>query len=201
MIYLSGCINPHLPNSVGVILTPMGGHKLPENRIWASDTGCFAKPNNHSDTKYLAWLAKHRENAHRCLFATAPDVWGNAEATFSRAIPMLEPIRQLGYKAALVVQDGMTVETIPWEKIDAVFIGGTNPWRASNEVIAICKQAKSLGLWLHMGRVNSLRRMRTAVALGCDSTDGTFVAFGPDKNIPRLQRMLELLDAQMRLGI
>jgi hypothetical protein len=38
-----------------------------------------------------------------------------------------------------------------------------------------------------MGRVNSGRRWQYAEALGCDTVDGTFLAFGPDENLPRLR--------------
>jgi hypothetical protein len=31
-----------------------------------------------------------------------------------------------------------------------------------------------------MGRVNSLKRLRYASAIGCDTADGTYVAFAPD---------------------
>ena len=37
-----------------------------------------------------------------------------------------------------------------------------------------------------MGRVNSRRRLRIAQAFGCTSCDGTYLAFGPDTNLPRL---------------
>ena len=37
-----------------------------------------------------------------------------------------------------------------------------------------------------MGRVNSLRRYRYAQAIGCTSVDGTFLAYGPDVNLPEL---------------
>jgi hypothetical protein len=37
-----------------------------------------------------------------------------------------------------------------------------------------------------MGRVNSLRRLRYAADIGCDSVDGTYLAFGPDQNLPTL---------------
>lgn len=33
-------------------------------------------------------------------------------------------------------------------------------------------QAKERGLWVHMGRVNSYRRLRHARRIGCDSVDG-----------------------------
>lgn len=35
-----------------------------------------------------------------------------------------------------------------------------------------------------MGRVNSERRYRYALAIGCDSADGTYLTFGPDQNLP-----------------
>lgn len=40
--------------------------------------------------------------------------------------------------------------------------------------------------WVHMGRVNSKKRLDTARAMGCDSVDGTYLTFGPDTNLPRL---------------
>lgn len=46
-----------------------------------------------------------------------------------------------------------------------------------------------------MGRVNSLRRLHYAVSIGCDSVDGTYLAHGPDTNLPRLLGWLRTLDA------
>jgi hypothetical protein len=37
-----------------------------------------------------------------------------------------------------------------------------------------------------MGRLNSRRRLRHAAAIGCHSADGTYLAYGPDKNLPKL---------------
>ncbi|MDP9850368.1 hypothetical protein [Streptosporangium lutulentum] len=37
-----------------------------------------------------------------------------------------------------------------------------------------------------MGRVNSHRRLRYAAGIGCQSADGTLIAFGPDHHLPRL---------------
>lgn len=44
-----------------------------------------------------------------------------------------------------------------------------------------------------MGRVNSGRRLRTAAWFGADSVDGTYLAFGPDTNLPRIQGWLDHL--------
>jgi hypothetical protein len=36
------------------------------------------------------------------------------------------------------------------------------------------------------GHINSLRRLRYAASIGCHSADGTCLAFGPDRQLPRL---------------
>ena len=59
----------------------------------------------------------------RCLFATAPDVVGDAQATLRRAY-MLGWIRYAGLPAALVAQDGLEHLAIPWDDFDALFLGG-----------------------------------------------------------------------------
>jgi len=39
-----------------------------------------------------------------------------------------------------------------------------------------------------------------AASIGCDSVDGTFLAFGPDKNLPQLLRWLRLADEPTLFG-
>jgi hypothetical protein len=125
-------------------------------------------------------------------------VVGDFEATRVRSQPFLEQIRTLGYPAALVAQDGMEWTTWdPWDEIDALFIGGTDRFKLSAEVANIVALASSLGKWVHMGRVNSARRFRYAREIGCDSVDGTFLAFGPDANLPRLMRWLTFNDQHL----
>ncbi|MEU9291279.1 hypothetical protein AB0D57_43345 [Streptomyces sp. NPDC048275] len=56
-------------------------------------------------------------------------------------------------------------------------------------------KARERGLAVHMGRVNSRRRLRLAQAFGCTSCDGTYLAFGPDTNRPRLLAWMNELRA------
>lgn len=44
--------------------------------------------------------------------------------------------------------------------------------------------------WVHCGRVNSKKRYKWCESYGADSADGTYVAFGPDINIPKMARWL-----------
>lgn len=189
MIYLSGAVRPDLPAGVGVMLTPIGSHLLPEGRTWASDTGCFTVPEQYDDDRYLAWLESRVADRDRCLFATAPDVVGDGLATLEKGRPMLSRIRDLGYRAALVLQPGITADHIPWDELDAVFIGGPDEWhRDETRMLPLVMEAKRRGKWAHQGRVNGHARLKAARVAGFDSCDGTYVAFGPDTNIPKVQR-------------
>jgi len=168
---------------LGLIATPAGGSPPRHGIAWIADNACYSGhyPGNG---KYLAWLARHAAYAPRCAFATAPDVVGDAAATLARSTPMLARIRDAGYRAALVAQDGLEQLPIPWNSIDALFLGGTTGWKLGPAAAALAAEAHRRRLWVHMGRVNSLRRVRYAHTIGCRSVDGTFLAYGPDRNLP-----------------
>ena len=196
MIYLSGCIVEKRHPRLGFILTPDMGNKVPDTLV-AADNACFNNPDKYSDERYenfLQYMPKERT-----IFATAPDVLGNHKLTVARSIPMLQHIRSLGFKAAFVAQDGWKDDDTPWNNLDVLFIGGTTDFKfrgGRNAVFA----AKRRGKLVHMGRVNSLDRLRAACSIGCDSADGTYLKFGPDTNWPKLKYWLDYLTNQPELG-
>jgi hypothetical protein len=172
------------------MLTPAMSNRVPDSRIWAADNGCFSKPESFDPVVYFDWLARNAHAADRCLFATAPDIWGDGPATIRQSVRYSRVLRALGYKAAIVAQPGTTIAAIPWDDFDAIFIGGVDAWQQSDDVLRLIQAAKQQEKWVHRGRVNSLRRLRESAMMGCDSADGTFVAFAPDMNIGRLERWL-----------
>lgn len=116
-------------------------------------------------------------------------------------------LRQIGYKAAFVAQDGLYLaeqrnellvinnETnhamfVSWADFDVLFIGGSTKWKLGLDSQAIAREAIKQGKWLHMGRVNSYKRFMLAASIDCDSVDGTFLAFGPTVNLVRLENWL-----------
>lgn len=170
---------------LGFIDTPAQGNARPEGVVWCADNGCFGS-GYPGDAKWFAWLEVHAADAASCAFATAPDVVGDAAATLDRSLPWLPRIRALGYRAALVAQDGLEHLTVPWDEFDVLFIGGTTEWKLGRAARRLVAEAKVRGKRVHMGRVNSERRLRYADAIGCDSADGTYLVFGPDTNMPKL---------------
>lgn len=203
MIYFatanSPAIRAHMADgTLGMLTTPKDGRSPANAKVWAADNGCFGK-GYPGDAGYLAWLGKHSEHAPRCLFATAPDVVGDAAATLERSEPFYQPIRALGYPVALVAQDGLTVDATPWDQIDALFVGGSTEWKLGAAARELISAAKARGKFVHIGRVNSHRRMRYAHFVGADSVDGTFLAFGPDTNLPKLRGWLRDIAQQTTL--
>ena len=171
---------------------------MPDDVLIAADNACFANPAGYSDARYEKFL--DRMPRDRTLFATAPDVLGDHIATVTRSIPMLRRIRQLGFKAAFVAQDGWHDDSTPWSELDVVFIGGSTAFKFRGGRHAVFA-AKHKGKLVHMGRVNSLDRLRAAVGIGCDSADGNLLKFGPDTNWPRIKHWLDFITDQPEMAV
>jgi hypothetical protein len=190
-----------LAGHLGMIVTPRQGNRIPAHVAWVADNGCG--PTKHGkvgaaypgNAGYLAYLARLAPRRDACLFAAAPDVLGDAAATLARSAVMFGPIRAAGYLVALVAQDGLEREVIPWHDFDVLFIGGSTEWKMGEAAAQLVAEAKWHGKQVHFGRVNSYRRLSYAAGLGCDTADGTYLVFGPDKNLPTLLHWVELVNA------
>lgn len=193
-MYLTGVkgplIEPHLDaGTLGLLVTPNSRYAVKEGWTVAYDNGAFNADTYVGDAAWYSWL--ERQPLEGALFATAPDVVGDHEATVKRSAVWLIAIRALGHKVAFVAQDGMTVDNTNWSKFDVLFIGGSTEWKLGPQAEACIKHALSIGMPVHVGRVNSGRRYQRFAQLGVTSADGTYLAFGPDRNLPRLLGWLE----------
>ena len=180
--------------TLGYIDTPLQGNARPIGVTWCADNGCFGK--GFDENRWFGWLESHADHADTCSFATAPDVVGDAAATLVRSLPWLPKIRALGYKTAFVAQDGIEHTDVPWDDFDCLFIGGSTEFKLGAVARKYAAEAKRRGKWLHMGRVNSLKRFRYAEALGCDSVDGTMLTFDPTGRLSELLGWVRTLDTQ-----
>lgn len=198
MIYLSGVLNDYMHPRYGFIITPRRRQPIPSIGPVAADNDCFNNPESYSDERYEAFL--RTMPPERTLFATAADVLGDHAATVQRSKLPLRKIRAIGLKAAFVAQDGWNEKTTPWDEFDVLFVGGTTEFKfRAGRHAAIA--AKRRGKAVHMGRVNSLRRLRAAFSIGCDTVDGTFLKFAPDKNWTRFCRWFDSLERQHEMRL
>jgi hypothetical protein len=109
------------------------------------------------------------------LFATAPDEPFDWAETLRLSRPWLRRVRRMGCPAALCAQEGMTMGSIPWDEFDCLFIGGRDNFKEGPLVRKASREARRRGKWVHMGRVNGLRRLLIAMDFGVDSVDGTYL--------------------------
>jgi hypothetical protein len=162
---------------VGQLLTPLTRYRLRDpSRPWAIDNGGFSR---FEEAAFLALLAREDHHKENCKFVCLPDVVGSARRTleiFERWLP-----RIAGWRSALVIQDGQDHLPIPWDQIDAVFIGGTTAFKCGDGTAQIIRTAKILGKWVHVGRVNDPVRWDHFEKLGADSVDGTGIARYTDR--------------------
>lgn len=159
--------------------TPLTRNKIADCP-YALDNGCYSQFN------YGVWLKMVAEaQIVKPLFVTLPDIVGDARRTrelYDHFSNDVGPVPK-----ALVLQDGIGNVDIPWRWLQAVFVGGSDSFKISQECMAACKTAKILDKWVHVGRVNTPSRVNQFLGIA-DSIDGS--------GISRFDHMLEsVLDA------
>jgi hypothetical protein len=129
------------------------------------DNGCFKEFYRKAWERLL--LAARTDTP---VFVCLPDIVGDAARTmelFEHFAPLTE-----GLPRALVLQDGIERTRIPWTDLAAIFIGGSDQFKYSREAIAAAKTARMLGKWVHVGRVNTAKRVDNWLEYA-DSCDGS----------------------------
>jgi hypothetical protein len=136
---------------------------------WAADNAAFSGFDRWAFERMLDNLA----GIPGGLFVVAPDVVADAQTTLDQFAIWGPKIMAAGLPAALAAQDGLEHLDVPWDWLDALFVGGSTLWKLSPAAAELVAEANARGKHTHMGRVNSLRRIEYAKAIGCKSADGS----------------------------
>lgn len=155
----------------GQLRTPLTAYGL-SNKLYGLDNGCFKRFNEKTWLRLLD-DAKAQDLRNQPVFVCSPDVVGDARRTLELFDMFYDLIKPL--KVCLVLQDGIGNFNIDWRKVDAVFVGGSDAFKISNEAVNACKAAKILNKWVHVGRVNTVERVKNWIGLA-DSIDGSGIS-------------------------
>jgi hypothetical protein len=108
------------------------------------------------------------------------------------------PVRTLGeFESCPPAKDGMEesdVRPFLGERV-GLFVGGSTAWKLAT-LAQWARLGREVGCWVHVGRVNSSRRIAACAGVGATSFDGTSVS--------RFAKTLRPLDAarrQLSLGV
>ena len=151
---------------------------------WAADNDCWA---HGLDIDAYDAMLSALAGIPGCLFVTVPDVVSDAAATARQWVRWQSAPRRRGLPLAFVAQDGCIEQhLVPYaHEFDCLFIGGSTQFKHADSTRELVRAAKRAGKWIHVGRVNSERRIRWAAGLGADSIDGSGWAVWRDTNLPR----------------
>lgn len=153
---LAGAHARHL----GKLLTPQsrnsarwaGAGGLP----WACDNGCFRR----LDERAFRGMVRRVAGRPGLLWVVCPDVVADARSTLELFDAWEPELRAAGVPVAFVGQDGQEDLPLPWDRFEALFVGGSTGWKLSEAAADLTGEAKARGKLVHMGRVNSRRVWR-----------------------------------------
>lgn len=181
--YLAG----RYPGKVGHLYSP-GGQRGPWSFLpYALDNGAFGaftagKP--WDAAPWLDLLAWAKLSGRDPMWVLVPDVVGDRDATLNAWSKWSGSAARCGWPLAFAVQDGMTGADVPRDAT-VVFVGGSTAWKW-----------RTLESWcgsfprVHVGRVNTYRRLWQCHDAGAESCDGTGWMRGDQKQLAGLRAYL-----------
>jgi hypothetical protein len=184
------------PDLLGHLLSPGCGNSvattLSTGLPVAADNGAYSG----FDPDAFRRLLRRVAGRPRLLWVVCPDRVGDARATLALFRAWEDEVRAAG-PIAFVLQDGQ--EDLPLPDADCYFVGGSTRWKLGRSAAWLVLAARAMGKPVHMGRVNSLRRVEAAYRLGCASVDGTSMSRWGDAHLTKFCAWLRRLQAQPAL--
>lgn len=180
--------------NLGHLLSPNAANDPRKFHLpWAADNSafsCFSRDKFLRMLDSMAWLSP--------LWVVAPDVVGDAQRTIDLFGVWREEIVGRGFPIAFVAQDGLTMEMLSelWAQIDCLFIGGSTEFKLSCASVEFIREAQNKGKLVHVGRVNSLERIRWAHVAGADSVDGSSMSRFGNTYVRKFLAYINALDLQ-----
>lgn len=185
--FMAGYLAGSYPGKLGMLISPDGWRRPPHVIPYALDNGAYGAWTNKTDWNEGAFyeMLDEAKEHHAPLWVACPDKVADRMATLELWPHHSQRIRQLGYRPAFVLQDGMTPRDIP-KDAEVVFVGGSTKWKWQN-----LSMFTGIGLRVHVGRVNSYEGLWICHDLGVESCDGTGWMRGGAERLEPLFRYLK----------
>ena len=159
------------PGRMGVLLTP-GHWKDPGELPFVLDNGRFSAYSSGakwSAKKYREFLETAKEFERDPLWIVVPDVVRDGNGTLREWKLWYNRLKQYGWKLALAVQQGITVDIVKGleHQPDVIFVGGGPTRWKWDTAGGWCRNFDRV----HIGAVGTERRLWMAHRVGAESTD------------------------------
>jgi hypothetical protein len=176
-----------------LLVSASGVHRT-EGFAYAIDNGAwsaFSQGKPWDEAAFVALLDKHGALAD---WVVSPDIVQGGRASLDVSLAWLPRLLDLCPRVLLAVQDGhepSDVEHLLGDRV-GIFVGGSTSWKESSTLSTWGPLARARGCWLHVGRVNTARRISICSSAGASSFDGT--------SVTQFSVNIRHLDAARRLG-
>jgi len=163
-----------------LLVSPTGCLPLPEARArlegwrFGLDNGAWTAHQQGTAFDADAFWAYLRELGQAADWVVVPDIVEGGTASLVFSLEWLPRVLESSRVALLAVQDGMAPDDVAHLLGGRVglFVGGSTDWK-ERTLPQWGRLARECGCYLHVGRVNSSRRIFLCSAAGADSFDGT----------------------------
>jgi len=110
-----------------------------------------------------------------------PDIVAGGQASLDLSLRWLDRLRGFSQPLMIAVQDGLSPDDVRdyLGPMTGIFVGGSTDWKLRT-LDAWGALARRKGCLLHVGRVNSLKRINACAQAGASSIDGTSIIAFPD---------------------
>lgn len=158
----------------GLMVSATGPHRTEGFQRYALDNGAWTAHQQGSEWEPEPFLSLVATLGAAADFVIAPDIVAGGLASLRRSEEWLPRLEGVGRRRLVPVQDGMDaadVRSLLGSRV-GVFVGGSTEWKLAT-MGAWGRLAREAGAYLHVGRVNTRRRIRMCLRSGADSFDGT----------------------------
>lgn len=156
-----------------ILLTPANPKPRPDLR-YGIDNGAWGAHQLGIDFQVEPFLRLVDRCGLDADFVVLPDIVAGGMASLALSISWIR--RLAGMRLLLPVQDGMhspaVVDVLDQHRHIGIFVGGSTQYKLQ-EMRHWGAVAASMERWCHIGRVNTVRRIRLCAEAGASSFDGT----------------------------
>lgn len=201
------------PGEWGLMISATGEHNLrglPDDRMVAIDNGVVTscnraakeaglerfdmlEPEAMRDASRLGWdptpFKKVVERfGARASWVVLPDIIAGGHESLGRSLAWAQWCLDRVERVLVPVQDGMDPARVGEHLGDRVgiFVGGSTEFKEQTSGPVWGALSRSRGCWLHVGRVNTCRRIFICQDAGAHSFDGTSVSIFGQKTMRKL---------------
>jgi hypothetical protein len=156
------------------LLVSAGGCLRGEGFQYALDNGAWSAFTQGKPFDISRFLVALRKMGRGADWVVIPDIVAGGHASLDLSLRYMRQVLDETGVGLLAVQDGLLpadVEAFLGPRV-GLFIGGSTDWKLKT-LDSWSNLGKRLGCWVHVGRVNTARRIHRCALAGATSFDGT----------------------------